>query len=69
MTPIQRRQFLKFLDALDDYLYAHGWYINGYYIKKKCKSYKQVEQYLVLHCYDGLDAKRIITRLRRKTEI
>ena len=63
----QSLHFSRFLDTLDDYLYSQGWYINGYYIKKKCQTYDQVEQYLIDHCDGETKAREIVARIKLET--
>lgn len=53
--------------ALQSYLYEHGWYTQSYYIEKKAHSFRQAEDYLVFHCYDRREVKRIMTRLKHQT--
>jgi len=66
--PHNYQEFNHFLDRLDDFLYDHGWYINGRYIKQNCNSYADVEKYLTEHCYNAEESKRIIKRLQEEIQ-
>lgn len=68
-NPTARADFKRFMAALQDFLYKAGWYTQSYYVAQKSVTYAQVEKYLVTHCYDGLEAKRIIARIKRKLKI
>jgi len=59
--------FQRFLDALDQYLYDQGWYINGFYIKQKCKTFAEAEQYLIDHCYTKTESAEIVARIKLQT--
>lgn len=59
--------FERFLDAMDAYLIEDGWYINGKYIREKCKTFEDVEQYLFEHCYSRMESKMIVASLKLKT--
>lgn len=56
-----KTEFERFLDLLDDYLYSEGWYVQGTFIKQRgFVTYKEVEDYLVEHCYSRKEAQEII---------
>jgi len=63
---MRQANFNDFLEALGDYLYKQGWYVNGQYIKQKCKTYKEVEDYLEEHCYSRPKSKQIVEQFRQK---
>jgi len=66
--PQDYQEFSRFLERLDDYLYDHGWYTNGYYIKQKCQSYQDVEKYLTEHCYEAAESAVIVRKLKEETQ-
>ena len=63
----ERNHFNRFLDAIDDYLYGEGWYINGRCIRQKCKTFEEVEKYLFEHCYSKIESRGIVSKLRLQT--
>jgi len=68
-TPTARADFKRFMAVMQDFLYERGFYTQSYYVAKKSVTYAQTEKYLVTHCYNGLEAKRIITHIKRKLKI
>ena len=64
MEVIDPEEFERFLNLLDDYLYNHGWYINGWYIREKCFTYLAVEDYLEEHCYSRAKSKEVVEYVR-----
>lgn len=64
---MNNEHFARFLDAIDDYLYKEGWFINGHYIKLKCKTFDEVTEYLVQHCYSQWEAEDIVAKLKLQT--
>lgn len=62
----KRKRFDLFVDNLDDYLYLRGWYVNGSYIREKCHTLADVEEYLTNHCYSRIESKRIIALIISK---
>ena len=68
-NPTARANFKRFMVEMQDFLYDSGFYTQSYYVAKKSVTYAQTEKYLVTHCYSGLEAKRIITHIKRKLNI
>jgi len=66
--PQDYQEFSRFLERLDEYLYERGFYINGYYIRKNCQSYEDVQKYLTKHCYDDSESANIVRKLKEETQ-
>lgn len=57
-------EFAHFLCALDDFLAAEGWHINGRRILvRRLSSIDAVEKYLNDHCYDREESLEIVQKL------
>lgn len=66
-TYCPHNHFTRFLYEVANYLYDNGWYTQSYYFAEKCHSFKDVENYLWLHCYTREEAIKIVKELRHKT--
>lgn len=60
--------FEQFLTLLDEFLYSQGWYTNGWYIREKCHTYEEIENYLEEHCYSRAKSKEVVETIRQKVK-
>ncbi len=69
MQPQEYKLFSRFLDRLSDYLYENGWYSNGYYIRRDCHSFVEVEKYLTKHCFNKKVSAELVKKLKTESEL
>lgn len=66
MTDAEQSHFNRFMAVLQDFLYDQGWYTQSMYVEKR-RTYAEVEQYLIDHCYGSTEAREIVARIKLRT--